>query len=103
MARQIAIIDGLIPWLCIQATPSGSIMLKNYCFHINALGYVGNMQSINVAVGKLGPLWLMHHIHINILVRLPEADYESAFFSAIREGLKHLLVQYNRTELPMEN
>lgn len=45
----------------------------------------------------------MHHIHINILVRLPKADYKFAFFSAIREGLKHLLVQYNMTELPMEN
>lgn len=56
---------------------------KNYCFRIKALGYVGNMQSSNAAVGKLGPLWLMHHIHINILVQLPEADYKSAIFIAI--------------------
>lgn len=37
------------------------------------------MQSINVALGKLGPLWLMHHIRINILVQLPEADCKYAF------------------------
>lgn len=61
------------------------------------------MQSINVAVGKLGPLWLMHHIHINILVRLPEADYESAIFNAIREGFKKFLVQYKMIVLPMSN
>lgn len=40
------------------------------------------MQSSSAAVGKLGPLWLMQHIHINILVQLPEADYESAIFNA---------------------
>lgn len=60
MARQIVIIDGLIPtpWLCIQATASGSIMLNFfYRFRIKALGYVGNMQTSNAAVGKLGPLW----------------------------------------------
>lgn len=60
MARQIVIIDGLIPTpcLCIQATASGSIMLKMfYRFRIKALGYAGNMQSSNAAVGKLGPLW----------------------------------------------
>lgn len=54
-----------------------------YRFRIKALGYVGNMQSSNAAVGKLGPLWLMHHIHIDILVQLPEADYESAIFNTI--------------------
>lgn len=39
------------------------------------------MQSSNAAVGKLGPLWLMHHIHINVLVQLPAEDYESAIFN----------------------
>lgn len=54
-----------------------------YRFRIKALGYVGNMQSSNAAVGKLGPLWLMHHIHINILAQLPETDYEYAIFNTI--------------------
>lgn len=61
------------------------------------------MQSGNAAVGKLGPLLLMHHIHINMLVRLPEADCESAIFNTTREGLTHFLVQYNMTASPIEN
>lgn len=39
------------------------------------------MQSSNAAVGKLGLLWLMYHIHINILVQLSAEDYESAIFN----------------------
>lgn len=41
------------------------------------------MQRVNAAEGKLGQLWLMHHIHINILVRLPEAKYEFAIFNTL--------------------
>lgn len=86
MARQIVIIDGLIPtaWLCIQATASGSIMLNFfYHFPIKALVYVDNMQSSSAAVGKLGPLWLMHHIYINRLVQLLEAAHETAISNTI--------------------
>lgn len=88
MARQIVIIDGLIPtaWLCIQATASGSIKQNFfYRFRIKALGYVDNMQSSGAALGKLGPLRLMHHIHINTLVYLPEEDHEYAVFNIIWE------------------
>lgn len=41
------------------------------------------------AVGKLGPLWLMQRIHVNILVQLPEADYKSAISNTLSEGLTH--------------
>lgn len=41
------------------------------------------MQSSNAAVGKLGPLWLMRHIRVNILVQLPDADYKSAIFNTV--------------------
>lgn len=41
------------------------------------------MQRVNAAEGKLGQLWLMHHIHINILVWLPEAEYEFAIFNTL--------------------
>lgn len=30
----------------------------------------------NAAVGKLGPLWLMHHIDTGVLVQLPAAHYD---------------------------
>lgn len=45
-------------------------MLKNYCFHIKALRYVSNMQSINIAEGKLRP---------NIV----NAPYSYQYFSAV--------------------
>lgn len=84
MAQQIVIIDGLIPspWFCIQATASGSIMQKIF-FIAFLLRHVGNMRRVNAAEGKLGQLWLMHHIHINILVQLPEAEYEFAIFNTL--------------------
>ena len=41
------------------------------------------MQGSIDALGKLGPLRLMLHIYINILVQLPEADFESAIFKTL--------------------
>lgn len=43
------------------------------------------MQSSEAAVGKLGPLSLMHYIHINIFMQLLAADYESAILNTILE------------------
>lgn len=41
------------------------------------------MQSRKAAVGKLDPLWLMHHIDMSVLVQLPEADHDFAVLNTI--------------------
>lgn len=41
------------------------------------------MQSRNAAVGKLAPLWLMHHIDMSVSVQLPAADHDFAVLNTI--------------------
>lgn len=56
---------------------------KNIFIYFYIAFLLRHMQRVNAAEGKLGQLWLMHHIHINILVRLPEAKYEFAIFNTL--------------------